>query len=111
MTDTIANIHPLTLRSLRRHGWINSINQIMSEGIDIICPNAPQIVISPEIEETRKVQDELIAIIEKNHWSLTMPLSRDMPPEITGIALVQMVFPAYLSDLKRMVIQLEKKQR
>lgn len=105
-TDVSTGINGNTLKALQRRGFINSVNQITCEGIAAIAPDAPKPVITTEMEEARQTQDQLIAIIEKRGWDLTMRISRDMPEEITGISMCRVIYPEYLSDIKRMIVQL-----
>lgn len=105
-TDNASGIHQSTLRSLVRQGFLNSVNEITLKGIAEVAPDAPQPVIKPEIEEARKIQDQLVALIERKGWDLSMRISRDLPEGITGLSLCRVVFPEYVSDFKRMLIQL-----
>lgn len=107
-TDSAIGINRNTLKALQRRGFINSVYQVTCAGIAAINPDAPQPVITAEMEETRRAQDQLIAIIEKRGWDLAMRLSRDLPKDITGLSLCRMIYPEYLSDIKRMIIQFSR---
>lgn len=105
-TDISYDIDGRTLAALKRKHLINSVCQITEEGILTINPNAPKVEIPAINIEARQVQDELITLICNKRWDLSMRLSRDLPSDITGASLIGVVYPEYVSDFKRMLVQL-----
>lgn len=108
-TGAIAGVHPSTFRALVNRGLVHKYTHDLTlEGIRTVNPDFEPVQPSPEVEEARRVQNELIAVIEKRGWSLNMRLSKDMPEDITGLSLLQVVYPEWISEFRRMIIQFQR---
>lgn len=103
-TDRLEGISRPTLTSLTRRGLLSSELRLTLKALQIIAPEAANKNASLEIQEARQVQNELIEVINKRGWKLNQRLSRDLPPEITGLSLKTIAFPEHISEFKRMII-------
>ena len=109
-TGETTNVHPNTLRSLKRRGLVNSVNQLTLEGVKVVAPNA-KIKASPDRQTARRVQDELIGIIIDQGWSLTERISRNMPPDVTGASLCHSVYPEWVGEFRFIISKLSPKTK
>ena len=102
------NINSRTLASLKRRGLTDGYKLTVA-GCDVL--ELPKVEVSEKAQETRKVQDEIMALVDHAGWSYSMRVSSDMPPDITVYSLMTVVYPDYLSVLRGVLFTLKERVR